>query len=340
MKVLLYFENQKALRQSGIGRALVHQKKALELAGVDYTLDFNDNDYDVVHINTLFFNSYKKLKKCKKKGLKVIVHGHSTVEDFKYSLRLWRLIAPIYNQLILRMYRKADVIITPTEYSKSLIQAYKGVNCPVYAISNGIMLDDYKYEPDKALKFEEYFKIEPNKKIVICAGLYFERKGIRDFFEIARQMPDVQFIWFGHLKPFMTQLKILKAIKKRPANVIMPGYVDIEVLRGAFMKADAFLFLSHEENEGIAVLEALASKLPVIVRDIGVFKGWLEHKVNVLKGNTIEEFKDDLEYVFNNDMTEIVENAYKVVEERNLTDIGNKIKSVYESVYNEQKKNA
>lgn len=338
MKVLLYFENQKALRQSGIGRALVHQKKALELAGVDYTLDFNDNDYDVVHINTLFFDSYKKLKKCKKKGLKVIVHGHSTVEDFKYSFRLWRLIAPIYNHLILRMYRKADVIITPTEYSKSLIQAYKGVNCPVYAISNGIMLDDYKYEPDKALKFEEYFKIESNKKIVICAGLYFERKGIRDFFEIARQMPDVQFIWFGYLKPFMTQLKILKAIKKRPANVIMPGYVDIEVLRGAFMKADAFLFLSHEENEGIAVLEALASKLPVIVRDIGVFKGWLEHKVNVLKGNTIEEFKDDLEYVFNNDMTEITENAYKVVEERNLTDIGNKIKSVYESVYEEQKK--
>ena len=333
MKVLLYFENQKALRQSGIGRALVHQKKALELAGVDYTLDFNDNDYDVVHINTLFFDSYKKLKKCKKKGLKVIVHGHSTVEDFKYSFRVWRLIAPIYNHLILRMYRKADVIITPTEYSKSLIEAYKGVNCPVYAISNGIMLEDYKYEPEKALKFEEYFKFDPNKKIVICAGLYFERKGIRDFFEIARQMPDVEFIWFGYLKPYMTQLKILKAIKKRPKNVTMPGYVDIEVLRGAFMKADAFLFLSHEENEGIAVLEALASKLPVIVRDIGVFKGWLEDKVNVLKGNTIEDFKANLEYVFNNDMTEITENAYKVVEERNLLDIGNKIKAVYESVY-------
>ena len=338
MKVLLYFENQKALRQSGIGRALVHQKKALELAGVDYTLNFDDNDYDVVHINTLFFDSYKKLKKCKKKGLKVIVHGHSTVEDFKYSFRVWRLIAPIYNHLILRMYKKADVIITPTEYSKSLIQAYKGVNCPVHAISNGIMLDDYKYDEKMALKFDDYFKFDKNKKIVICAGLYFERKGIRDFFEIARQMPDVEFIWFGYLKPIYTQLKILKAIKKRPKNVTMPGYVDIEVLRGAFMRADAFLFLSHEENEGIAVLEALASKLPVIVRDIGVFKGWLNDKVNVLKGNTIEDFKANLEYVFNNDMTEIVENAYKVVEERNLTDIGNKIKSVYESVYEEQKK--
>jgi hypothetical protein len=29
MKVLLYFEKQKQIKQSGIGRALSHQKKAL-----------------------------------------------------------------------------------------------------------------------------------------------------------------------------------------------------------------------------------------------------------------------------------------------------------------------
>jgi 1,2-diacylglycerol-3-alpha-glucose alpha-1,2-glucosyltransferase len=334
MKVLLYFENQKALRQSGIGRALVHQKKALELAGVDYTLNFDDNDYDVVHINTLFFDSYKKLKKCKKKGLKVIVHGHSTVEDFKYSFRVWRLIAPIYNHLILRMYKKADVIITPTEYSKSLIQAYKGVNCPVYAISNGIMLDDYKYDESMALKFDDYFKFDKNKKIVICAGLYFERKGIRDFFEIARKMPDVTFIWFGHLNKTLTQLKILRAIKKRPKNVLMPGYVDIKVLRGAFHRANCFLFLSHEENEGIAVLEAMASRLPVIVRDIPVFNPWLKDNEHVLKGKTNEEFIEKLNYIFNNDTTNLTDNAYKVVEERTLDKIGAQIKEVYERVYN------
>ena len=66
MKVLLYFENQNKMRQSGIGRALIHQTKALNLANVEYTLDPKDNDYDFAHINTLFFASYKVLKKCKK----------------------------------------------------------------------------------------------------------------------------------------------------------------------------------------------------------------------------------------------------------------------------------
>lgn len=336
MKVLLYFEKQKYIKQSGIGRALSHQKKALEMAKVDYTLEYRDVPYDFAHINTLFTDSYRVLKKCKKKNLPVIVHGHSTVEDFRNSFRAWKCIAPLFNRMILRMYRHADVIITPTAYSKGLIEGYKGVNCPVYAVSNGIKLEDYTYDETKVLRFDEFFHIQ-NKKIVICAGLYFERKGITDFFEIARRMPEVQFIWFGHLKRILTQPKILRAIRKRPKNVFMPGYVDIDVLRGAFHRADAFLFLSHEENEGIAVLEALASRLPVIVRDIPVFKDWLTNGKEVLKGTTIDEFIRHLTYVFEHDMTAITEAAYKVVEERTLDKVGNQLKEIYERVMNDKK---
>lgn len=334
MKNLLFFEKQNSLKQSGIGRAMTHQKKALELANVEYTLDPKDT-YDFAHINTLFFESYRLLKKLHKEGKKVIVHGHSTIEDFRYSFRCWRLIAPIFNHLILRMYRHADLIITPTNYSKGLIENYKGVKCPVYAVSNGIKLEDYIYNEENVKAFDEYFKIK-DKKIVICAGLYFERKGIRDFFEIARKMPDVEFIWFGNLAPILTQTKIRRAIKKRPSNVIMPGYVDIKILKGAFNRADCFLFLSHEENEGIAVLEALASKLPVIVRDIPVFSDWLIDGKDVLKGKTNEEFIEKLNYVFNNDMESFKENAYKVVEERTLEHVGKQLKEIYELVYNEK----
>ncbi len=330
MKVLLYFEKQNMIKQSGIGRALTHQKKALELAKVDYTLDPKDS-FNIVHINTLFSKSYRLLKKCKRKGYKVIVHGHSTVEDFRYSFRLWRLIAPFFNRLILRMYRHADAIITPTAYSKSLIEGYKKVNCPVYAVSNGICLEDYNYSEANVKKFNEYFNIQ-NKKIVICAGLYFERKGIYDFFEVAKRMPDVEFIWFGHLAKSLAPMKINRAIKHRPKNVIMPGYVDIAVLRGAFYRADAFLFLSKEENEGIAVLEAMASKLPVIVRDIPVFAGWLESGKHVLKGKTVEDFIANLNTIFNQDMTQMTEAAYAVLKERTLDLIGEKFKAVYELV--------
>lgn len=52
MKVLLFFEGEKVISTSGIGRALKHQKQALTMAGIEYTLDPND-DFDILHINTV-----------------------------------------------------------------------------------------------------------------------------------------------------------------------------------------------------------------------------------------------------------------------------------------------
>ena len=336
MKVLVYFEQQGKLKQSGIGRALTHQKQALTLANVDFTLNKNDS-YDLAHINTLFSGSYHLLKKCHKKGMKVIVHGHSTKEDFRKSFRCWKLMAPIFNKMIMKMYKHADAIITPTNYSKGLIENYKGVKCPVYAVSNGIMANEYEYNEENVKAFDDFFKIPNDKKIVICAGLYFERKGILDFFDVARKMSDVTFIWFSHLNKHITEHKILKAIKNRPSNVLMPGYVDIKVLRGAFHRADCYFFPSYEENEGIAVLEAMASRLPIVVRDIGVFKDWLFDGVNCYKGTTNDEFISKINKVFEGDNTLLLENADKVIEERTLDKIGNKLKFVYNEVFNTQK---
>lgn len=46
-------------------------------------------------------------------------------------------------------------------------------------------------------------------------------------------MPDVKFIWFGNLARILVPLKILRAIKNRPSNVIMPGYIDGDIIKGA-----------------------------------------------------------------------------------------------------------
>ena len=52
MKVLLFSEGMNLIKISGLGRAIMHQQRAMELNGIEYTLDPKDS-YDVVHINTL-----------------------------------------------------------------------------------------------------------------------------------------------------------------------------------------------------------------------------------------------------------------------------------------------
>ena len=335
MKVLLYFESIDKIKKSGIGRAMRHQITALKSAGVDFTIDPKD-DYDMVHINTLWAGSKRLLKKCNKKGIPAIVHGHSTYEDFRDSFRLWKVMKLWFYPQLTYMYKHAGMIITPTPYSEKLIKGY-GLCDKVVNLSNGIELSDYAPDPAKVEAFKKHFNIT-DQKVVIGIGFPFERKGLHDFIDVARQNPDVTFIWFGYLQRILTSMKMLKAMKHKPENVILPGYIDNSIIKGAMQYAECLFFPSYEETEGIVVLEALASHLPVLVRDIGVYDPWLVDGKNCYKAKNNAEFHAKLHQIMNSDNTRIVEEGYKVVEERTLEKIGAKLKTIYEDFYNSQKK--
>lgn len=335
MKVLLYSENQRTFKKSGIGHALLQQKDALNQNGIEVTFDPKD-DYDLCHINTLLNKSYHFLKKIKKKNIPYVVHGHSTKEDFLNSFKFSNsILAPWFNRNILRMYNNTKYIITPTPYSKQLITNY-GVKAKIFAISNGINLNKYledtKYNDEEVKKFYDFLKINESDKFIIGMGFYFVRKGLIDFIEVARKFPDIKFIWFGKRYPFITSRPIMKAIKNKPNNVILPGYINMEYKKIAFAKASLFFFPSYEETEGIVTLEALASKLPLLVRNIGVYDGWLKKDYNCHMADNNEEFIKEINKILTEDQTTITSRGYEVVKERDLKIIGSKLKVVYEEV--------
>jgi 1,2-diacylglycerol-3-alpha-glucose alpha-1,2-glucosyltransferase len=158
MKVLIYFQDADTIKTSGIGRAMQHQMKALTLVGVPFTIKKTD-DFTLAHINTIWAKSHRLLRRCKRKGIPVIVHGHSTYEDFRRSFACWRLIEPIFDRQIRYMYSRADLIITPTPYSKKLIESY-GFNVPVVSISNGIDVARYAPNPHAVEAFRAKFGVK------------------------------------------------------------------------------------------------------------------------------------------------------------------------------------
>jgi len=329
VKVLLYLEGEKVLSKSGIGRAISHQKRALDLVDCEYTTDIHD-DYDIVHINTYGPKSYLLLKKAKKAGKKVIYHGHSTREDFANSFIGSNLLAPVVGKYLTYLYSQADMVITPTEYSKSLIEGY-GVKCPVLPISNGIDLAKYQVDEDKELKFKEYFDIKDSEAVVICAGLYFKRKGIEDFIQVAREMPDVRFIWFGYTDMWTIPSDVRKLVKKdHPANVEFPGYIKGDIFEGAMSAGDIFFFPSYEETEGIVVLEALASHQNVVIRDIPVFDGWID-KTQAIKGKNVGEFKQAISDILSGKL-DFHQKGYKVAQSRSIEKIAHQLVDAYEQV--------
>ena len=337
MKVLLYFEKEEKIKKSGIGRALKHQIAALTSAGLEYTLDPKDT-FDIAHINTYFPESKRLVKKLKKRGVPVIVHGHSTKEDFMNSFRLWKLMKLWFYPNLMWFYKNADFIITPTLYSKNLIDSY-GLGTEVIYVSNGINPQEYAFDEEKIKAFKEYFKIQEGEKVVIGIGFPFNRKGIKDFFAVAKERPGVKFIWFGYLQRILTQPNVLRAIKHRPSNVIMPGYIDNAIIKGALRYAECLFFPSYEETEGIVVLEALASNCPVLIRDIGVYADWLEDGRDCYKGHNNEEFLQKLDLIMSSDNSKLVANGYKLVEERTLEKVGVELKQAYENLLEKFNKN-
>ena len=330
LKILLHTDKMEQVEKSGVGRAIIHQKKALELVGVPYTTDPQD-DYDIIHINTIFPESYLMGKKAKKAGKKVIFHAHSTEEDFRNSFLFSNQVAPAFRLWLKKCYSSADMIITPTPYSKRLLENYD-LGKKIVAISNGIELEFFKKDEELGKKFREDFHFKDTDKIVMAVGLYIERKGILDFVELAKAMPEYQFIWFGYTDPKLIPAKIREAVETKLDNLHFPGYVPREVLRGAYSGADLFIFPTHEETEGIVLLEALATKIPTLLRDIPIYEGWFQDGKNVYKAKTFEEFESKIRGILEGKLPSLVEEGYKLAEERDIKKIGEQLKAVYEEV--------
>lgn len=331
MKIKLYFGQEDAIKKSGIGRAFVHQKKALELNNIPYTTDKDDLDYDILHINTIWPDSFKIIKQARDNNKKIVYHAHSTEEDFKNSFMFSNAVSGFYKKWLINMYTKGDYIITPTPYSKSLLESY-GISLPIKAISNGVDLENFNPTDEQIKSFIDKYNIGDEDVVIISVGWLFERKGFDTFMEVANMLPDYKFMWFGDIKLSRPTKKIRDLLDKLPDNVILPGYVSGDIIKGAYGRSNIFFFPSREETEGIVVLEALACKCNILLRNIPVFSNWLENNVNCYKGNNVDEFVALIKNIVSGKCPSLIDAGYEVARERELDKIGKELLEVYEEV--------
>lgn len=332
MKVLLYTENEKVIGKSGLGKAIKHQMKALSYAGIDYTLNPKD-DYDILHINTYFPKSYMIAKKAKKEGKKIVYHAHSTEEDYKNGFILSKQTSKAFKKWLIKCYSLGDVIITPTPYSKKLLEGYKGLeNKKIYDVSNGIELEFFKKDKKLGDEFREKYGYSKDDKIIFGIGLYIERKGIVDFVELAKRFPQYKFIWFGYSPLVAATKKVRKAVNTKLDNLTFAGYVEPSVIKGAMNGGDLYLFPTLEETEGIPIIEACACKTNAIIRDIPIFEDWLIDGVDVYKAKDLDEFEEKIKLFFEGKLPKLADKSYDIAKQRDLKNIGNKLKNIYESL--------
>ena len=334
MKVLLYTEGYKTISKSGLGKAIKHQMQALEDNNIEYTTNLKD-DFDILHVNFYGPKSYLFTKKMRKKGKKIIYHAHSTEEDFRNSFLFSNLVSPLFKKWICTCYKLGDIIITPTEYSKKLLENYH-LDRPIKAISNGVDTKFFEHNDTDGKKFRKHYGYKPSDKVIVGIGLYIERKGILDFVELAKRLPEYKFIWFGYSPLWASPRKIRKAVNTKLDNLTFAGYVDSSMIKSALSGANLYLFPTLEETEGIPIIEALSSKIPTLIRDIPIFEEYPNDAV--YKARNVDEFEEKIKLILEGKLPNLTNNGYKLAKKKDLKVVGEELAKTYKEVLKVERK--
>ena len=152
-----------------------------------------------------------------------------------------------------------------------------------------------------------------------------------DYIELARRMPEAKFLWFGYTDPKLIPTPVQQAIDGAPENLTFAGFVDQEHLCDAYCGADSFAFLSLEETEGIVVLEALACEIPILLRDIPVYDGWLVSGKNVYMSDDLDGFQRTLTAMLNGALPSLTQQGREVALSRSLIAVGERLREIYQT---------
>lgn len=322
MNVSHYFEFEDHVT-GGIRESVKNQRKMLRQLGIEGTTDPNLGS-DVLHLNLMGPRSVWYAKRARAHGVPVIAHTHVTAEDFGDSFRFTNRLAKPLKPYLEWAYGLANALVCPSEYNRRLIREY--TDTPATVISNGV--DREKLDGFEAFESEYRERYGLDSPTVFAVGHVLKRKGLETFVETARRMPELEFAWFGPLDLSLKGRSTRKLIEKSPENCTFTGFIDD--IRGAYAAGDIFFFPTHEENEGIALLEAMSTGYPVLVRDIETFS-WLEGGYDCLKSTG--SFERELEALKDPELRErLGTNAARTSEAFALSNTATQLRTLYETV--------
>lgn len=256
----------------------------------------------------------------RKKSLKVVITIHDLA--FKYfpdnfpKTDLQRL-----NFFSGYAIRNADKIISVSQSTKNdILKFYPEVK------SEKIRVIYHGFDPDIFSAPREIEQEKENKKRLAIKGEYLLYVGaiqprknlvvlIEAFERLKKERPDIQLVLAGE-KAWKWD-KIIKKVAQSPykKDIIMPGRLKFDDLGHLMRGAAVFILPSLYEGFGIPILEALASKIPVITADNSSLREVGGEGVIYFNGSDSNNLAEKIEKVLADD------NLRKIMLERGLEQI-------------------
>jgi len=292
---------------------LVIGAKSFKVPGMNYECSLNpakDKEFmkylsmlkiDLIHFHSPFFMGKFAAKYAKKNNIPLVATIHS-----KYKQDFWmsthsHILTNILTRNIVKVFNKADQIITMNKYCEKTFRAYK-VTPPITLIGNGTNYRAPEVINTATIRAELGIK---SQNMLLFVGRLVKVKNLPltlKIMSILKQKGiDFCFVCAGE----GSQLKKLKRLSKKyniENNVIFLGKIaSIEKLSQIYASADLFVFNSTYDTEGLVILEAAATGTPsVVVENSGPACRIVNNENGFTSSNNPNEFANRIEELLKN----------------------------------------
>jgi glycosyltransferase involved in cell wall biosynthesis len=240
------------------------------------------------------------------------------------------------------MIKRANRVIAVSDFTRQeLKKYYKIPENRIRVIHNGV--DTHKFQPatDKQ-KIKTELGLNPDDPIILSVGRLYARKGLFTLIEaippVVKRFKHAKFVISG--KGQSDEMAKLNAYAERLGvkdNIIFTGYYPDKKLPKLYQAADVFAFSTFYEHHPFAVLEALATGLPVVTTTVGGIAETIATGKNGLLVNPAnsKQFSEALLYLLEH-QAEAVEMGIKarktIVDQYDWSILVKKTMRVYEEI--------
>lgn len=229
-------------------------------------------NYDLIHIQTPFVAHYAGIALAKQLGLPTVETYHTFFEEYLHHYLPFlpraatRGIARLASR---RQCNAVDAVIVPSTAMRDALLAY-GVSKPMHILPTGIPIE--RFAQGQGAVFRSTHGITAERPILLYVGRVAFEKNIgfllRATVLALRQRPDLLLVITGE-GPALPALRREAATLGLADAVRFVGYLDRkQELPDCYNAANAFVFASRTETQGLVLIEAMAAGTPAIALSI------------------------------------------------------------------------
>ena len=224
--------------------------------------------FDLVHIHTPFVAHYAGVRHARRAGIPALATYHTFFEEYLHHYLpvlprgLGRLLARSFTR---SQCAAVQALIAPSEPMRAVLTGY-GVTTPIHVLPTGLPADRFRAGDGAA--FRARAGIAPQRPLVTYIGRVAHEKNIgfllSVFQRVLQARPEALLVIAGE-GPARAQLRQQVEQLGLAAQVHFAGYLERDSqLLDCYAAADAFVFASRTETQGLVLLEAMAQGAPVV----------------------------------------------------------------------------